>query len=54
VLNGEHPVLDAEGLGGIPLYEHRTGAFAERQMAAFGIRRDTAWLRALDLRRLAG
>lgn len=53
VVTGEHPVLDAEALCGLPLYEARRGDFAEAQMAALGHRRDTAWLRDLDLRRLA-
>ncbi|MGB3053523.1 MAG: hypothetical protein WBB52_01615 [Acidimicrobiales bacterium] len=54
VVNGNHPVLDAEALCGIPLYEHAPGAFAEAQMAALSHRRDTAFLRRLDLEALAG
>lgn len=54
VVDGEHPVLDAEALCGEPLYEREQGAFANAQMAALGHRRDTEWLRRLDLRRMAG
>ncbi len=53
VVDGEHPVLDAEALVGIPLYEETKGAYAEAQMAALGHRRDTARFRALDLERMA-
>lgn len=53
VVEGEHPVLDAEALCGLPLYEDEAGAFATAQMAALGHRRDTARFRALDLERLA-
>jgi len=53
VIDGEHPVLDAEALCGVPLYERDRGAYAEAQMAALGHRRDTARFRALDLERLA-
>lgn len=54
VADGSHPVLDAEALCGIGVYERIPGAFAEAQMAALAIRRDTAFLRALDLEALAG
>lgn len=53
VVDGQHPVLDAEALCGIPLYEATPGAFAVAQMAALGHRRDTARFRDLDLARLA-
>lgn len=53
VIEGHHPVLDAEALCGIPLYESEPGAYAIAQMAALGHRRDTAPFRALDLARLA-
>ncbi|MBS1848606.1 MAG: hypothetical protein JST73_10045, partial [Actinobacteria bacterium] len=32
VVDGSHPVLDAEALCGIPLYEREAGAFATAQM----------------------
>jgi predicted nucleotidyltransferase len=54
VVEGRHPVLDAEALCGIPLYERVAGSFAEAQMAALAHRRDTAPLRELDLEALAG
>lgn len=53
VVDGSHPVLDAEALCGEPIFEARPGAFAEAQMAALGHRRDTDWLRRLDLEQLA-
>jgi len=53
VIDGEHPVLDAEALVGVPLYERTRGAYAEAQMAALAHRRDTARFRALDLDRMA-
>lgn len=52
VVEGLHPVLDAEALCRIRLYERDAGAFAEAQMAALAHRRDTAFLRALDLEAL--
>ncbi len=52
-LDGSDPLIEAEGLCGVPLYECERGRFAERQMAALTIRWDTAWLRKLDLHRLA-
>ena len=54
VIDGAAPLLRAEALVGIPLYEHEAGAYAEAQMAAMAIRRDTQWLRDLDRRALAG
>lgn len=53
VIEGEHPVLDAEALVGVPLYESVRGAYAEAQMAALGHRRDTARFRAMDRERMA-
>lgn len=53
VVEGLHPVLDAEALCGVPLYERTRGRYAEAQMAALGHRRDTEWLRRLDLEQLA-
>lgn len=53
VITGDHPVLDANALTGLPLYEREAGQFAEAQMAALGHSRDTAWLRTLDLEQLA-
>jgi predicted nucleotidyltransferase len=54
VLDGANPVLRAEGLTGIGLYERTAGAWATAQMAALAERRDTAHLRRLDLEALAG
>jgi predicted nucleotidyltransferase len=48
------PVARAEGLVGIPLFEHEPGAYATAQMAALAEKRDTDWLRRLDLDALAG
>lgn len=52
-LDGSDPLIEAEGLCGVPLYECERGRFAERQMAALTMRWDTAWLRELELHRLA-
>lgn len=49
VLDGADPVLRSEALTGIPLYQHAAGVFATEQMAALAERRDTDWLRRLDL-----
>lgn len=54
VLDRADPVLRSEALVGLPLYEDEPGAWAIAQMAALAERRDTAWLRALELDRLAG
>lgn len=54
VLDRASPVLRAEGMVGIPLYEHQPGVYAIEQMAALAERRDTEWLRRLDLDALAG
>lgn len=54
VIDRADPVLRAEALVGVPLYEDEPGAWATAQMAALAERRDTAWMRALELERLAG
>ena len=41
-------------LSGRGLYENERGAYAVAQMAALAEWRDTAWLRRLDLQRMAG
>lgn len=53
VLDGAAPLLRAEGLVGIPLFEDEAGAWATDQMAALAERRDTQWLRDLDRQALA-
>jgi predicted nucleotidyltransferase len=53
VLNGAGPTLRARALTGRGLYEDERGAFAVAQMAALAEWRDTAWLRRLDLERMA-
>lgn len=53
VIDGAPPLLRAEALTGVPLFEAERGAFATAQMAALAERRDTAWLRQLDLDALA-
>lgn len=49
------PVAKAQALGPVcvPLYESRSGLYAEHQMRALTERMETAWLRRLDLRLLA-
>jgi hypothetical protein len=47
-----NPVVRAEALTGIPLYQDASGVFASEQMAAVAERFDTEWLRQLDLRTL--
>lgn len=54
VIDDAEPVVRAEALVGIPLYEDEPGAYTVSQMAALAERRDTAWLRALQLELLAG
>jgi predicted nucleotidyltransferase len=54
VLNRAGPVVRAKALCGVGLYEESSGSLARAQMAALGEWRDTAWLRRLDLDRLAG
>jgi predicted nucleotidyltransferase len=53
VLDGAAPLLRAEGLVGVALYEDEAGAWANEQMAALAERRDTQWLRDLDRQALA-
>ena len=53
VVTGDHPVLDADALCGIPLYERTYGDFAEAQMAAIGHKWDTAKFRELDRQLMA-
>lgn len=53
VIDGANPVLRAEALVGVALYESAPGAYATAQMAALAERRDTEWLRRLDLEALA-
>ena len=49
------PVARAQALGPgcVPLYESRSGLYAEHQMRALTERMETAWLRRLDLELLA-
>lgn len=49
VLDVDDPVLRAEALTGVALYESERGAFAEAQIAAVGERRDTAYMRRRNL-----
>lgn len=53
VVTGDHPVLDADAMCGLPLYERVSGDFAEAQMAAIGHKWDTARFRELDRKLLA-
>ncbi len=53
VLDIDNPVLRAEALTGVPLYESRRGVFAEAQIAAVGERRDTAAMRRRNLELMA-
>ena len=53
VLDVDDPVLRAEALTGVPLYESIRGEFAEAQIAAVGERRDTAHLRRRNLELMA-
>ncbi|TFV62255.1 hypothetical protein E4P41_07750 [Geodermatophilus sp. DF01-2] len=55
VLDGASPTARFAGLvGAQPLYEASAGLFARTQMAAALEFYETAWLRDLDLHRLAG
>ena len=47
-----NPVVRAEALTGVPLYQDANRVFATEQMAAVAERFDTEWLRELDLRTL--
>jgi predicted nucleotidyltransferase len=53
ILNRGRPLIRAEALCGIGLYERTKGSLAVAQMASLAEMRDTAWLRRLDLERLA-
>jgi predicted nucleotidyltransferase len=53
VLDVDDPVLRAEALGGIGLYERTKSLFAEARLAALGERRDTAHLRRRNLELMA-
>jgi hypothetical protein len=48
------PVARTQGLNGLPLFEDRRGRFAELTIAALSERMDTAWLRQLERKVLAG
>lgn len=52
-LDAAEPVVRAEALSGTPLYESAPGVFAEARIAALLTKWDTAWLRRLELERLA-
>lgn len=49
VIDGASPVLRAEAMVGRPLFEAEPGLYATTQMAALAERRETQWLRDLDL-----
>jgi predicted nucleotidyltransferase len=54
VLNGASPTARRNGLGAaVPLYEVDAGLFARTQMAAALEFYETAWMRRLDLERMA-
>ena len=53
VLDIDDPVLRAEALTGVPLYESALGQYAEAQIAALGERRDTAHFRRRNLELMA-
>lgn len=52
VVDGAGPVLRAEAMIGVALFESEPGLYASTQMAALAQRRDTQWLRDLDLEAL--
>ena len=55
VLDGASPTARRNGLGtAVPLFEADAGLFARTQMAAALEFYETAWLRRLDLERMAG
>ena len=51
-IDGADPVLRAEAMVGVPLYQHAAGVCATEQMAALAERSGAEWLRRLDLRTL--
>ncbi len=53
VLDIDNPVLRAEALTGVALFESQAGQFAEAQFAAAGERRDTAHSRRRNLELMA-
>lgn len=53
VLDVDNPILRAEALTGVPLYEREAGDYAEAQIAAVGEARDTAHLRRRNLELMA-
>ncbi len=53
VVDHADPVLRGVALVGIPLFESVRGEYAESQMAALAEKRDTAWLRRLDIETMA-
>jgi predicted nucleotidyltransferase len=53
VLDVDDPVLRAEALTGVPIYESERCAYAEAQIAAVGERRDTAHMRRRNLELMA-
>jgi len=53
VIDDAGPVVRAEALCGVGLHEDAPGAWAVAQMAALAEKRDTEWLRELDLQALA-
>jgi predicted nucleotidyltransferase len=52
VIDGASPLLRAEAMVGRPLFEAEPGLYSTTQMAALAERRDTQWLRDLDLEAL--
>lgn len=53
VIDVDNPVLRAEALTGVPLFESISGEYAEAQIAAMGECRDTAHLRRRNLELMA-
>lgn len=54
-LNNGGPLIRERALvGSVPLFESRSGAIAEAQIAAVLERMDTDWMRRLDLELMAG
>jgi predicted nucleotidyltransferase len=53
LLDVDDPVLRAEALTGVPLYESVSGEYAEAQIAALGEKRDTDYLRRRNLELMA-
>ena len=53
IVDHAEPLLRANALVGIPLYERESGQYATEQMYALAERRDTDWMRELDLKTMA-